>query len=150
VRLRLHDGDGAISAHTVSFRVQVLAQAWTPVRRLEVGDTLTGDDVVAREVDLVREPKAVLADEAVFSRYEMARNTSTDRTLVWSDLAPRALVRKGQIVEVVANEGVLSISMKGQATHSGALGEVVTVRNLESKREFPAEVVDENKVRVHF
>jgi hypothetical protein len=26
----------------------------------------------------------------------------------------------------------------------------VTVRNLESKREFPAEVIDENKVRVHF
>jgi flagella basal body P-ring formation protein FlgA len=40
--------------------------------------------------------------------------------------------------------------MKGQATRSGALGDVVVVRNLESKREFSAEVIDENKVRVRF
>jgi flagella basal body P-ring formation protein FlgA len=40
--------------------------------------------------------------------------------------------------------------MKGQATRSGALGEVVTIRNLESLREFAAEVVDENTVRVQF
>ena len=150
LRYRLLDGEKILGNYTTSFRAQVIAQVWAPVRRLTAGDPLTAEDVSAREVDLVREPKAVTVDPAIFSRYELARAAGPEHPLVWADLAPRALVRKGQVVEVVANEGMLSISMKGQATRSGALGEVVTIRNLESKREFPAEVIDENRVRVHF
>jgi flagella basal body P-ring formation protein FlgA len=105
---------------------------------------------VVREVDLVREARAVPVDVALFGRYEISRAAAPDRPLTWNDIAPRALVRKGQLVDVVAHEGLLSVSMKGQATRSGALGEVVVVRNLESKREFSAEVIDENKVRVRF
>jgi flagellar basal body P-ring formation protein FlgA len=47
-------------------------------------------------------------------------------------------------------QGNLRITMKGQAVRNGALGEIVTIRNLESKRDFSAEVIDENKVRVRF
>jgi flagellar basal body P-ring formation protein FlgA len=150
LRYRLLDGGRPLSTHATSFRVQVLAEVWVPVRRLSTGATLQSADVVAREVDLVRESKAVRADPAVFGRYELARAASPDRALLWGDLAPRALVRKGHIVDVVAQEGLLTVSMKGQATRSGALGEVVVIRNLESKREFSAEVIDEDKVRVHF
>jgi flagella basal body P-ring formation protein FlgA len=150
LRFRLTDGNRILGLHAVTFRVQVLADVWMPAERLTPGTILGATEVVTREVDLVRESRAVLADPTLFGRYEISRATSPDRPLTWNDLAPRALVRKGQLVDVVANEGLLSVSMKGQATRSGALGEVVVVRNLESKREFSAEVIDENKVRVRF
>lgn len=150
LRFRLVDGGRVLGLHAVTFRVQMLAEVWVPSQRLSPGEALSADDVVTREVDLVRESRAVPADRTLFGRYEIARAVTPDRPLTWNDLAPRALVRKGQLVDVVANEGLLSISMKGQATRSAALGEVVVVRNLESKREFSAEVIDENKVRVRF
>lgn len=150
LRFRYTDGDRQLGLHAVTFRVQVLAEVWVPAERLTPGDVLVAEDLVTREVDLVREPRAVPADRSFLGRYEIARAASPDRPLTWNDVAPRALVRKGQLVEVVGSQGLLSISMKGQATRSGALGEIVVIRNLDSKREFSAEVIDENKVRVHF
>lgn len=150
VRFILKDGERNLGTFAVSFRMQVLAQVWVPTRRLAPGEPLSPDDVVAREIDLAREPKAVPAQDDIFGQYEIARVVAPERPLAWSDLAPRALVRKGQLVEVVASQGLLSITMKGQATRSASRGEMVTIRNLESKREFSAEVVDENKVRVQF
>lgn len=150
LRFRLDDDGRVLGPYVVTFRVQLMTQVWVPTQRLSPGDELDASAVVAREVDLVREPRAVPADPAIFNRYELARATTPDRPLSWNDLAPRSLVHKGQLVDVIASEGLLSVSMKGQATRSGALGDVVVVRNLESKREFSAEVIDENKVRVHF
>lgn len=150
LRYRFLEGGRCSSTHATAFRVQVMAEVWVPVRRLATGTPLQASDVVAREVDIVREPKAVPADAAVFGRWELVRAAGPDRALSWGDLVPRALVRKGHVVDVIAQQGLLTVSMKGQATRSGALGEVVVVRNLESKREFSAEVIDENKVRVHF
>ncbi len=150
LRFRIDDGDRVVGNHVVTFRIQVIAEAWSPVRRLLPGEVLQSADVAPREIDLVREPRAVVADPALFSRYEVARAVAPDRLLTWNDLVPRALVRKGEVVDVVGGGGRLTITMKGQATRSGALGESITIRNLESKREFSAEVIDENRVRVRF
>ncbi len=150
MRFRLHAQDGSSSLHVLSFRAEVLADIWYTQRRTVAGEQLASLDLITREVDILREPKAVPADPDLLSRYEFARPVAEARPVTWNDIAPRSLVRKGQIVEVVASQGALRITMKGQAVRSGALGEIVTIRNLESKRDFSAVVIDENKVRVHF
>jgi len=150
LRYRLRADEGPASLHVLSFRAEVLADVWFSQRRASAGELLADLDLVVREVDLLREPKAVPADPALVGRYEVARTVAETRPITWNDISPRALVRRGQMVEVVANHGNLRITMKGQAVRSGALGEFVTIRNLESKRDFSAEVIDENKVRVHF
>ncbi|MBE2212826.1 MAG: flagellar basal body P-ring formation protein FlgA [Opitutaceae bacterium] len=150
LRFRLVAADGSSSLHILSFRAEVLADVWFTQRRVAAGEQLADLDLVTREVDLLREPKAVPADAAIVTRYEIARAVAETRPITWNDITPRSLVRKGQMVEVVASQGNLRITMKGQAVRSGALGETVTIRNLESKRDFSAEVIDENKVRVHF
>ena len=150
VRFRLHAEDGSSRLHVLSFRAEVLTDIWFTQRRGIAGEQLAAIDLVTRETDILREPKAVPADPALLARYELARPMAEMRPITWNDITPRSLVRKGQLVEVVAAQGNLRITMKGQAVRSGALGEIVTIRNLESKRDFSAEVIDENKVRVHF
>ena len=59
-------------------------------------------------------------------------------------------MRKGDLVDVTASEGALSISMKALAMQNGAQGEAVTVRNLDSRKDFTAIVVDENHVQIRF
>ena len=65
-------------------------------------------------------------------------------------LARRPLVRKGDLVEVTVSEGRLSLTMKALAMENGAQGDVVTVRNTESRKDFVAVVTHENQVRVRF
>jgi flagella basal body P-ring formation protein FlgA len=62
----------------------------------------------------------------------------------------RPVVRKGQVVEVVAQSGMLAISMKAMALESGAMGDQIRLRNLENRREINGEVINENKVQIHF
>jgi flagella basal body P-ring formation protein FlgA len=40
--------------------------------------------------------------------------------------------------------------MKALAMENGAQGDVVTVRNPESRKDFAAQVIDENRVQVRF
>jgi len=132
------------------FRCRHLAEVWVPIRRLDPGEPMLPSDFEAREVDLVRNAKSVVAEQGQFYRYELARSVYPGRPISWSDLAPRSLVHKGELVDVVVRDGILSISMKALAVNTGSLGDVVAVRNLESKREFPAEVIDEKTVQVSF
>jgi flagella basal body P-ring formation protein FlgA len=59
-------------------------------------------------------------------------------------------VRKGNLIEVAAIDGDLLITMKALAMESGAQGDTVTVRNPETRKDFSALVVDENRVQIRF
>jgi len=100
-------------------------------------------------VDLFRErdalPAAVGDNSFIF-----ARAVNAGRTVTWRDITRRPLVKKGDMVEVSAAEDTLSITMKALALQSGAHGEAVTLRNLESRKDFTAFVIDENRVQVRF
>ena len=53
-------------------------------------------------------------------------------------------------VEVSAVDGMLAVTMKALAMENGAQGDTVTVRNPESRKDFAAMVIDENRVQVRF
>ncbi|NBR60006.1 MAG: flagella basal body P-ring formation protein FlgA, partial [Opitutaceae bacterium] len=57
---------------------------------------------------------------------------------------------KGDLIEVAAIDGQLQIIMRGLAMENGAAGDTVTVRNPESKRNFAAQVIAENRVQIRF
>jgi flagella basal body P-ring formation protein FlgA len=60
------------------------------------------------------------------------------------------MVRKGAVVEVVAGDGSMSITMKGLAMGTGGVGDAITIRNMDTRKDFPARVVNRNSVRVTF
>ena len=72
------------------------------------------------------------------------------RPLTCKDIALAPMVRKGAVVEVVAGDGNLSISMKGLAMGTGGMGDSITIRNLDTRKDFQARVVNRNSVRVAF
>jgi flagella basal body P-ring formation protein FlgA len=64
------------------------------------------------------------------------------------ELAP--VVKRGDIVQVVAETPVLRISVKGMAKQDGAKGDRIKVVNLRSKKVIYAQVVDGQTVSVEF
>lgn len=66
------------------------------------------------------------------------------------DLVKQDIVEKNSIVTVVYEGPGLSLSMRGKAMESGAMGDAVLVQNIQSKRSVQGTVVGPGKVSVSF
>ena len=144
-------GDGAVVVPeaTLLLRAALWREAWVARQPLANNTPFDAAQLETRRVDLLRDRDALPA--AVGDRsFNFSRSVQAGRLLTWRDVARRPLVRKGEFVEVSAADGQLIVTMKGVAMQNGAQGEVVTVRNPDSKKDFSAFVIDENRVQVRF
>jgi flagella basal body P-ring formation protein FlgA len=149
VRCRvLADGIAAADS-TIVLRAALWRDVWVARQPLIRGATFNPTELETRRVDLFRERDALPAVVGDRS-FSLARGVNAGRVLTWRDITRRPLVRKGDLVEVSAGDGMLLITMKALAMENGAEGDTVTVRNPVSRKDFAAMVVDENRVQVRF
>ncbi|MFZ5495099.1 MAG: flagellar basal body P-ring formation chaperone FlgA [Verrucomicrobiota bacterium] len=142
--------DGEPSADlTITLRASLWRDAWAARQPLAHHTVFDPALLEVRRVDLLRDRDALPATVGDNS-FIFARAVHAGRIVTWRDIARRPLVRKGDMVEVSAAEGSLTITMKAMALQNGVQGEAVTLRNLESRKDFTAFVIDENRVQVRF
>ena len=140
--------DGApVEDSTVVLRAALWRDSWVAREPLSSGESLDPSRFELRRIDTFRVRDAVPAGAAPPDLI-LVRTVQAGTMLVWADVGHRPLVRKGDIIEVIAKEGLLRVSMKAIALQNGALGDVVTVRNPESLKTIPAQVVGESRVEV--
>ncbi|HND62231.1 MAG TPA: flagellar basal body P-ring formation chaperone FlgA [Opitutaceae bacterium] len=149
VRFELRADGEAVADQTLVVRAALWRDVWVARQPLALGAQFDPAQLDTRRVDAFRERDALPAS-AGDRAYIFARGVAAGRLLTWHDLGRRPLVRRGQLVEVSAVEGLLTITMKGLAMENGAQGDTVTIRNPESHKDFSALVVDENHVQVRF
>lgn len=143
-------GDGQpLAEPTLLLRASLWRDAWVARQPVSNGATFDASLLETRRVDQLRDRDALPAVVGDRS-FIFTRSVQAGRLLTWRDIGRRPLVRKGELVEVSASDGQLIIMMKALAMQNGAHGEVVTVRNLDSKKDFSAFVIDENRVQVRF
>ncbi len=149
LRCRLLADGVAVGDYSLLVRATLWRDVWVSRQPLTMGATFDPSSLDIRRVDLLRERDALPAAVGD-SSYIFSRALAAGRTLTWRDLSRRPLVRKGDLVEVSASDGLLVVTMKALAMENGARGDVVTVRNPESRKDFAAQVIDENRVHVRF
>lgn len=149
MRCRVLADGKVVGDPTLTMRASLWRDAWVARQPVATGAIFDPAALEARRVDIFRDrdalPAAVGDQSFIFTR-----GVNTGRVISWRDIVRRPLVRKGDLVEVSASDGNLSITMKAIALQSGAQGEAVTLRNLESRKDFTAFVVNENRVQVRF
>ena len=143
-------GDQSIGEWKIPVRAQLAQDVWVATRRLARGETPEATDLEKRRLDVLAERQTPISAHNPLEGYEIAQSVAAGQPLTWRDLSPRTLVRRGQVVNVVAGDGPFTISMKALATQDGANGAMVRVRNLTSQRDIDAQVVGEGKVQVRF
>lgn len=149
VRVRLVSGERTLGEWNLALSAQLWGEALVLRRGVGRGEAFDAADCELRRTDFLRDRDAVPAT-APLGGYAVRRPLDAGTVLAWRDLERRPLVLRGQSVEVSVQDGALSISMKARALQNGALGDTVTVRNPASNRDFSAEVVGPNQVRVTF
>jgi len=148
-RCRLLADGVAVDDYTLTLRASLWRDAWAARQPVTANGAFDPAQLETRRVDFLRERDALPA--TVGDRgYMFARAVQPNRLLTWHDIARRPLVRKGDYVEVAAVDGMLQITMKGLAMENGAAGDTVTIRNPDSRKDFSAQVVAENRVQIRF
>jgi flagella basal body P-ring formation protein FlgA len=147
VRFRLFADGAPQKDATVMLRASLWRDAWFTQEPMPAGAPLEVTGLESRRVDYFRARDAIPANPLAHD-FVTIRPVPAGAMLVWRDVANKPLVRRGEMVEVSAVDGLLHISMKALALQSGARGEIVNVRNPESLKIIPAVVVAENCVAV--
>ncbi|WP_221030237.1 flagellar basal body P-ring formation chaperone FlgA [Actomonas aquatica] len=149
LRLQVHALDGTSTHQTVFVRAKIWRDAWIAREPLTREANIDEHMLELRRVDILRQRDLVPVDTPL-ADLMMSRSLPADRFLSWRDVSRRPLVRKGQMIEVAAVDGTLAITMKALALQDGLAGELVRVRNTESRREFAAVVTAQGQAEVHF
>jgi len=124
-------GTVVLASHAISRRTIISAEdIETDFRDISMlGDSLVGNPEQATGKQL---NKSLRAGDIVFAHL----------------LKNPPLVKRGDLVTIIARSGGLQVSAPGEVKNAGAIGEIVRVKNLMSRRVLQAKVVDEGLVEV--
>ncbi|MEI6035182.1 MAG: flagellar basal body P-ring formation chaperone FlgA [Verrucomicrobiae bacterium] len=150
VRFRVDSAGERVGEWQVVVRAQLLRSVWSASSRVGHRQSLSSSNCQAVQVDVLREKQAPVPADTDLASYEATQSLSPNQLLTWKDISPRQAIRKGQVVEVLASEGAMNITMKGTAMTGGGVGQDIIVRNLDSRRDISARVMDSSKARVNF
>jgi flagella basal body P-ring formation protein FlgA len=111
---------------------------------------ITEDDIEVQRMDLANLPSDVLTDpEAVLGK--RTKRAIAAQTVLRPNLVEfPPLVKRGDVVVIVAETKGLKITTLGEVKKKGRIGERIPVTNYDSKKIIYARVVDANTVKVEF
>ena len=149
LQVRLQKDGRVLGDYSINLKVQLFRDAWASRMPIERGSNFDPAQLDAQHVDVLQQRDVVPVDSTE-GDLTYATSVSASRLLTWRDLSRRSLVKKGQIVEVTAVDGTLTITTKALAMENGAAGDMVRLRNIESKKDFSALVVADARAQVRF
>jgi flagellar basal body P-ring formation protein FlgA len=149
LRCRVSADADVVADTTLMVRATLWRDAWTTRFPLTSGASFDATLLDVRRVDMLRDRDAVPAAVGDHG-YMFVCAVPAGRLLTWRDIARKPLVKKGEMVDVSATDGGLMVTMKGLAMENGGRGDTVTIRNPDSRKDFAARVIDENRVQVRF
>ena len=114
--------------------VIVTAKVAVAARTLPRGHLLTAADLAIEERDVTRTMTGYVTEPAQVLGQRLKSQLLAGRMLTPSLLEADKLVRRGQMVTLMVNNGGIAIRMAGKALSDGALNQRIRVENLNSSR----------------
>ena len=148
VQLELHSGSGKESRRWFKVRVNGKERVLLAKRDLVRGEPVQNSDFVARLVDCRKLRHEVVNHMPEEMIYQLTCNLRAGEPLPSKRLQPFRLIKRGELVHVVLQQGGVRISTRGVAMGNGTLKEIITVKNPTSRKYFQAQVVASGKVVV--
>ena len=149
VRFELKTAHEVIGAWQAPIQARIWKEIWTARSALRSGQLFSDSDVVRarRDVLLLREAPLTLAEAD--PTLEIAEQIQAGAPLYARSVRVRPVIRRGQIVEAQLHDNGMIISLKVEALENGAPGQLVRVRNLQSRKEFRGKIQNENTILVY-
>ncbi|MEE9912658.1 MAG: flagellar basal body P-ring formation chaperone FlgA [Deltaproteobacteria bacterium] len=139
-----------LKEETVRVRIEVLREFVMSQKSIDRNNVLSTDDVTVQKKWVKHIPLNAVSslDDAIGKMIVVSirPNARITRSML-KEVLP---VKRGKLVQVIVDNGVMKIMMSGMAEEDGAEDAVVKVRNLNSNKIIYARVVGQSKVQVDF
>ena len=148
VRFELSSGTNALGIFQTAVQLKVWREIWVAGSNLKRGDPLDRADITMRRFDVLNLREAAAELPANLHAYELADFVPVGGPLLARSLKAKPVVRRGQSVDDIAQSGALTVTLRVEVLEEGAPGQLVRVRNPQSRRELRGKVQDENTILV--
>ncbi len=109
---------------------------------------LTKDDLVTEFMDISMLGDGIIADVDDIIGKQTKKSLMSGAVLYSRYLKNPALVKRGDLVTILATVGSLRVTVPGEIKNTGGLGDTVRVKNMMSRRTLQARVIDEGLVEI--
>jgi flagella basal body P-ring formation protein FlgA len=148
VRFELWNGEERIGNWQVSAAAKIwreLPVAQAPLKRGQLlADAVVGFE--RRDVLALRDAPGVF--DVRDASLELVENIGAGQPILARSIRQRPVVRRGELVDAVLEDGALVISLKVETLQDGLPGQLVRVRNLRTRRELMGKVLDEKTILI--
>jgi len=141
-------GDGGSQRISVSGKIYRMAEAPVPARRLSVGHIVRERDLHWITVRASALDRNVLVEEQLIVGQAVRRPLTEGRPIRTGDVEPPLLVQRKGMVTITLETPRMKLTAQGRALEDGALGDVVRIENIQSRRTIEATVTGPNAVTV--
>ncbi len=151
VRFEVETAHGEhLGSWQAALQSKVWREVWVARSPLKRGDVVRVADFARerRDMLLCREPLAELAPGG--PTLEFVEAVQPGVPLFARLIRPKAIVRRGQSMIAMVQDGSLMITLKVEALEDGAAGQTIRVRNPLSLRDLRGRVLDEQNILVSF
>ena len=148
VQLELLSGNGKESRRWFKVKVSGKERILLARRDLVRGEPVQRLDFVAGLVDCKKLGQEVVSHMSEGMIYQLTCNLRAGNPLPSKRLQPYRLIKRGELVHVVLQQGGVRVSTRGVAMRNGILKEIITVKNPTSRKYYQARVVGSGKVVV--
>jgi len=135
----------------VTADIEVSAEVVVTKRPLRRFRRITEDDIEMREKNLAELPRNIVLNYEEVLGKRAKRNISANSVLRLDLIEFPPLVKRGDVVRLIAESGGLMITTLGMVKQrEGRRGERIRIENIDSKKSLYGRVVDARTVRVDF
>ena len=134
----------------VPFRVYEKKKLFYAKRALQRGSFVSTDDVASKEAYVSDSELLYPKDVQELNSKVLKRDVAPGTVLTTVMLDSPQVVRRGEMVTIVAENRQLLVKAKGKAEEPGRVGDKIRVKNLSSEREIVGKVAGDGTVIVEF
>lgn len=149
-RFEMSAGDQVVGTYQQPLGAKVWKDIFVARSNLTRGQSLRDAEIGLERRDIVNNRDYLTSLPLEDPYVEFRENVQAGTQITARTLRLRAIIKRGRLVDAIARDEALSISVKAEALEDGVPGQMVRVRNIRSKREFKGKVQDEQTVVVSF
>jgi flagellar basal body P-ring formation protein FlgA len=149
-RFELLAGEEKVGTFQQPLSAKVWKEIYVARSNLTRGQPLRDADIGLERRDVLNNRDYLTAIPLDDPYVEFRENVQAGTQITARVLRLRAIIKRGRMVDAVAQDEALSVSAKAEALEDGVPGQMVRLRNVRSKKEFKGKVKDEQTVVVVF
>jgi flagella basal body P-ring formation protein FlgA len=150
VRFDVVAGEELVGTYSVFFNARLLKEVWVARSAIKRGTLMDQADLEKEQRDVINVREGAWTGLTLDSSAQLTENISAGGIVYARAVQQRPVIQRGQQLQAVASDGVLTVSIKVEALENGATDDFIRVRNIKTRKELRGKVINEDTIQVTF